>query len=154
MTDFTRDVHVSQGFYLIRPDPHKNYGIGACRIFFNLIGPEGAVTFQVSTDWYPQRALDHLSNFPKLEQHQPMGVDLGYHAHKPQFEGQNSMKCHLLGTCYYDGSTLNAENWIEGFICGGTDWLWPKLEEYYRCVFESGSYPDVTPVPRKHPDET
>jgi hypothetical protein len=34
-----------------------------------------------------------------------------------------------------------------GFVNGGTEWLWVKLEEYYNHVFENGPYPDVTPIP-------
>lgn len=63
--------------------------------------------------------------------------------------------CSILDPdpCYYDGSSLNAEQLVEGFRAGGTDWLWPKLEEYWRCIFEDGPYPDFSPEYAKHPDD-
>lgn len=139
---FERRVEVSPGYHLIHPEPSKNYGIGPCRVWFYLIGPKGAVQFQIGTDWYPKAAREHLSQFPPRpiwEARQPDGLDLGYHAKEPEYAGQIAHDCALLGgQCYYDGSSLNADAMVEGFICGGTDWLWPKLEEYYRRVFEGG----------------
>ena len=48
---------------------------------------------------------------------------------------------------------LNADEVIEGFLAGGTDWLWPKLEEYYACIFEGAPFPDFTPHYLPHPDD-
>lgn len=151
-------VEVSPGFYLVRPEPSKNYGIGACRVTFYAIGALGAVQFMIGTDWYPERARQHLSKFPSRpvwEDTQPTGWDVGYHAKVPQYEGHTSSgQCEVIGCeCFYDGSSRQADEWIEGFINGGTDWLWPRLDQLYRCRFEGGEYPDVTPIPKLHPDE-
>ncbi|MGH6792791.1 MAG: glycoside hydrolase family 3 N-terminal domain-containing protein, partial [Methyloceanibacter sp.] len=42
---------------------------------------------------------------------------------------------------------------IEGFLAGGTDWLWPKLEEFYRHIFEGAPFPDFTAHYLPHPDD-
>lgn len=142
-------IEISPGYCLLHEDPKKDFGVGACRVWFYAIGPKGAVQFQIGTDWYPEAARRHLGQFPPSERRQPVGWDIGYHAHIPQYEGQTprSGKCELLGgQCYYDGSGLQADNWVEGFICGGTAWLWPKLDEYYQFTFEGGEYPDLTPL--------
>lgn len=153
---FERRVEVSPGHCWLHEEPSKNYGVAACRVWFYVIGPKGAVQWQIGTDWYPQAALNHLRKFPfsDRDREQPKGWDLGYHAREPHYDGQTSMhdNCQVIGgKCYYDGSTLNAEEWLEGFRNGGTDWLWPRLEQYYRHIFESGEYPDVTPIVRAHP---
>ena len=152
VSDFERRVYISPGHCLLHPEPSKNFGVAACRIWFYVIGPKGAAQFQIGTDWYPEAARRHLSQFPASDRRQPEGWDIGYHAREPQYEGQTSRECSLLdGQCYYDGSSLQADEWIEGFVCGGTDWLWPKLEDYYRFTFEGGEHPDLTPIPKKNP---
>lgn len=146
-------VDIKPGHCWLHEDPSRNYGVAACRIWFYVIGPKGVVQWQIGTDWYPDAALKHLAKFPKREQREPMAWDLGYHSYTPHFDGQTQMACDLLpgGKCYYDGSSLNAETWVEGFVNGGTEWLWPRLEQYYRYIFENGKPPDVAPITRPHP---
>ena len=41
------------------------------------------------------------------------------------------------GPCWHDGTSLWAqEYWMPGFLEGGTDWLWPRLEREYAERFE------------------
>ena len=144
MTDFEKTVLVSPAFDKRSADPKKNYGIGACRITFILKGPLGAVQFMVGTDWYlpsTQREkrgwqYDYDAKFDKIK---PYGGDVGYHSPKPMYEGQDKMaRCDIFpGGCYYDGSSLRADEWVPRFLAGGTDWLWPALEEEYREQFEA-----------------
>jgi hypothetical protein len=153
---YERRFHIEPGFYLIRPETSRNYGIGDCRIFFYVIGEKGAVQWMIGTDWYPAPAREHLRGFPSREAVQPVAWDIGYHSRTPMYDGHTLMgnECNVIGgPCYYDGSSLNAEKWVEGFINGGTEWLWPKLEEYYRFTFDGAEHPDMTPQPRKHPDD-
>lgn len=153
---YERRVEVSPGFFLIHREDHKNYGIASCLVWFYVIGSKGAVQWQIGTDWYPEAARRHRAKFPPSNDRQPSAWDIGYHSRKPMYEDHKPMPgdCSLLGgECYYDGSSLQADKWIEGFLNGGTAWLWPKLEEYYRAVFEDGPYPDLTPVIRKHKPE-
>lgn len=154
MSGFEHRVEIAPGHCWLHAEDSKNYGVGACRIFFYCIGEKGAVQFVLGTDWYPEAARRHLSKFPPSNDPQPRAWDLGYHSRTPHYERQSPIDadCRVIGGhCYYDGSTLNAEQWVEGFLNGGTEWLQPKLEEYYRAVFEDGPYPDVSPVIRPNP---
>ncbi len=159
---FEHRIEMSGGFDLRRPQPSKDYGIGSVRIWFYVIGPKGAVQWQIGTDWYPPSARAHLkemgwpSEYDCRDAMRPKGWDLGYHAKEPQYEDQSPMtyECQVVGgKCYYDGSGLNADLLIEGFISGGTEWLWPQLEEYYACVFEGAPFPEFAAIPCKHPDD-
>lgn len=133
---FTQTVEVIPAYDKRHDDPSKNYGIGACRIRFTLKGPKGAVQFMIGTNWYlpeQQKNKDIMSIFDQ----QPQGWDLGYHSPTPLYDNQSSMKCDIIDEerCYYDGSTLNADEMIPDFLAGGTEYLWPKLEEFYKSVF-------------------
>lgn len=141
---FERIVTVSPAYDKRNADPNKDYGIGACKITFILKGPKGAIQFVVGTNWY----LPHIQRRDRDWQHEhdtrfdnitPGGWDIGYHSPEPMYEGQAPMgDCSILGRlCYYDGSSLQASEMIPDFIAGGTDWLWPRLEERYRLQFES-----------------
>lgn len=153
MSELERIVWVSPAYDKRNPDPSKDYGIGACRITFVLKGPLGAVQFMIGTNWY----LPHVQRDNREWQHshdtrfdsiQPEGWDIGYHSPTPRYEGQEPLKhdCELVdgGTCYYDGSGLQASEMIPDFIAGGTAWLWPELERRYRDLFcqESAHAPD------------
>lgn len=157
-SSFRHEVVVTPSFYLVRDEPSKNYGVGNCRIVFYAIGEKGAVQFMLGTDWAIEKVRAHLSNFPRHRRDdvQPQAWDIGYHSRVPMYDGQSPMerRCDVLGaTCYYDGSSLQAEDWVEGFCAGGTEWLWPRLEQYYRFTFEDGTHPDLTPEYRQHPDD-
>lgn len=155
MQTFERRVEVRPSYCLIRPEPRRNYGVCACHIEFAVIGPKGAVEISFSTDWWTTPALNHLSQFPARKTRQPEGRYIGQHAKSPTHQDQSpTHDCAFTGgVCYFDCSYLYADEWVEGFVNGGTKWLWPKLEEYYRHVFDGGDAPDLTPVPVKHPDE-
>jgi hypothetical protein len=155
---FKHEVVVIPSHYLIREKDTENYGVSTCRLIFYVIGERGAVQLMLGTDWGIQRVQDHLNKFGWSHNdnpRQPRGWDLGYHSRTSHYEDQTSMKCDLLpeGVCYYDGSSLNADEWIEGLLAGGTVWLWPRLEQYYRCTFEGDKYPDLTPIYKKHPKD-
>lgn len=92
-TELIRKVHVAPSYHHIRPEPNRDYGIAACRIFFYVIGPAGAVQWQISTDWYTNGAEEHLKRFrarrPNLDlpsrlERQPQAWDLGYHSRTPR----------------------------------------------------------------------
>lgn len=128
-------------------NPKKNYGVCAMRIVFYVIGPKGAIQWMISTGWYTDSARKHLDGFPSSpwddERRRPAAHDLGYHAREAQYDNQTPQKnCHLLGgSCFYDGSSLQAELPMEGFLSGGVDWLWPKLEAAYMHHFEGAEWP-------------
>lgn len=148
MTELTHKIVFRPAFDKRDADPKKNYGIGAMTMTFLVIGPKGAVQWMISTNWYVDSACRHLDGFPRsrLDKPRPMGYDLGYHSKEPHYEDQEAIRggetCEYTGgPCYYDGSSLNAELPIEGFLAGGEDYLWPKLEALYRSTFEGGEWP-------------
>ena len=131
--------------YVFRPafdkrhaDPKKNYGIHGVEMVWYLKGPKGAVQFVVYTNWHlphVQAELDANTSgqFPHLSCH-PMGADIGYHAHCPQYDGQSVMRdqCDLIGgPCWYDGSSLSAEKLLNTLICEGQDAVWDRMKERY-----------------------
>ena len=134
------------GFDRRDPDPKKNYGIDGGSLGFYVIGPKGAIQFTCSALLYPphvrEEMLDRACDAHGVARDilfEPMGYDLGYHAREPQYEGQKPMQreCTLMGgTCYYDGSSLQAAEWMKEFMERGTEWLWPRLEQLYRDRFE------------------
>jgi hypothetical protein len=110
-------------------------------VFF-LKGPKGTIQFMVGTNWHLPRVAAEMRARPRSPYDDTlMGWDVGYHSPVPMYEGQTPIKhdcTHTGGVCYYDGSGLLAEEWVPQFIAGGTDWLWPKMEEQYRLRFEEG----------------
>lgn len=64
-----------------------------------------------------------------------MAADLGYHWPSPQYDGQNRLEdCPLFddGHCYYDGSSLDAEEPWRLLREEGDEALWQHLEDYWR----------------------
>ena len=141
----------------------RNYGIGAMRLFFAVKGSKGGVSASLSTSWYlPQNQQSsfnlYSSGYPfdPLEQMmQPQWWDIGQHHKEPQYEDQiPSNDCEVTGgQCFCDGTSLwGKEEWMLGFLHGGSDWLFARLEEYYLNVFENGPGPNLTPIPRTFPE--
>jgi len=97
---------------------------GGCTTWYLLEGPEGVVQFMMI--------------FPgSLE---PMPADVGYHSRTPRYEDQQGMgSCPQLGGdyCYYDGSTLLAQELHQKFKDSGDDpeVIWRELEEFYNDTF-------------------
>jgi hypothetical protein len=143
---FERKISFIPAFDKRDPNPSKNYGIGAVRLLFTLKGPLGATQWLIGTDWYCASAREHLRNFPDRQPAmKPEGWDLGFHGRAPVYDGQSQTHdyCDLTdGPCFYDGSGLNADLLIEGFLTGGEDYVWRALEAYYASTFEGADWPD------------
>jgi len=119
-------------------DPKKNYGIHGVNIRF-LYGDKevGYVQFVIYTNWMLKSCRKKWDDYVQALHLLPMSADLGYHSKVPMYEGQTPMpKCNLLDTCYYDGSTLDAEPVFEVLVEQGLEALWKKLEEYYNETFD------------------
>jgi hypothetical protein len=134
---FERIVTLSPAFDKRSPDPSKNYGIHGVDLRMILKGPLGATQFVLYTGWqlpHVQAELDckPLGQFPYLH-HKPLPADVGYHWHKPQYDGQDSRKCEYTptGRCYYDGSGLQAEEVFEILLREGSEGVWRELERRY-----------------------
>jgi len=143
---FERKVTFIPSFEKLDPNPSKNYGIGSVRLLFTLKGPLGATQWMIGTDWFCASAREHLRKFPSREPKlKPEGWDLGFHGRKPVYDGQTVTHDHCdltEGACYCDGSGLNADLLIEGFLTGGEGYVWRALEAYYANTFEGADWPD------------
>lgn len=140
---FTRLVEM-HGAYDKRATGH---GIHGMDLRFILKGEDGAVQFVV----YTNIQLDHVATeqwerarmrHDDIELRcfwRPMGVDIGYHAREPQYDGQDHAQgsCPYLdgAPCYYGGSSLRAEEFMPTFIAGGSDAVWKMLEDRYEQTF-------------------
>ena len=118
-------------------DDNKNYGIHAVMIKFLLIGDSGAVQFYFSTGIHGRSVREEYKT--KNYTLEPMGYDVGFHSQEPmdyQKDNESNECCYTKsGTCYYDGSGLRANKWLEIFIAEGDEKIWEMLEEYYIELF-------------------
>lgn len=140
MSEFKKTVTFTPAWDKRNADPKKNYGIAAVRITFVLQGELGATQFQIGTDWYlPQNQAETKRTSTDFDfgRPKPMGWDIGYHSYKRMYKSQTPMEsCDILGCpCYYDGSSLQADDFIPKFLAGGSDAVWKMLEERYNDLF-------------------
>jgi len=135
MFEFEKIVTMSGAYDKRHPDPKKNYGIHGMDIRFVLKNEKGAVQFLAFTGIH----LPHVAQEFKGREYfgEPTGADIGYHSPTPMYEGQEPMDCDLMaeGKCYYDGSGLQADEFMPEFIAGGTDAVWKMLEKRHGEIF-------------------
>ena len=149
---FERIVNFSPAYDKRHPEPSKNYGISATRIWFILKGKKGAVQVMIGTDWYLPETVEEYKRIGNENKTEPTNLrdkeefldcwDVGYHSFKPLREWQNkdnSTPCelHEQGHCWYDGSSLRGQEDKVGRILleKGSDGIWEYLENYYKEVF-------------------
>jgi hypothetical protein len=126
---FEKIVTFSAAFDRRHTDPNKNYGIHGVELRMVLRGPLGATQFLLYTNWM----LPHVTlQLPNALQ-RPLPSDRGYHWSTPQYEGQKCRDCDLLpsGKCYYDGSSLSADDTFRLLLEKGDAGVWGDLEEFY-----------------------
>jgi hypothetical protein len=117
-------------------DPKKNYGIHGVTCKMYLIGERGVVQFVFYTDWQLPHVRDEFLHSPHGIRY-PMATDIGYHSPIPMYEDQVKRDCSFIKDgCYYDGSSLYAEEFLTLLIEKGSKAVWKKMKEYYRGVFE------------------
>lgn len=139
MTNFEKIVTFRAAFDRRDPDPKKNYGIHGVEMRMVLRGPLGATQFLLYTGWM----LPHVTE-ETWEKHahdpyrlrlftKPNPADRGYHWLTPQYEGAEMRDCDLLpgGKCYYDGSSLNADETFQLLLTEGDAGVWKDLEDFY-----------------------
>jgi hypothetical protein len=132
---FKKITKVRLPFDMRHQESDKDYGVGGLVVTFILVGDMGAIQYSVGFPCY----LPHVKLSGQIT-----GYDVGYHAKKPQYEGQGKRDCDLfdLGYCYYDGSSLLADKWTnEIFSIIGQqpeNIIWNKLEEEYCYRFLEG----------------
>jgi len=138
-----KEVKFRKPFHKIHEDPTKNYGVGSLMCWMTLSGEKGAVQFCFSTGTYLPETHEYWKRkgLHTDSVNDAMGFDVGYHSPDPMFDGHtiSQEKCEHLGgkPCYYDGSGLKAEEWMEIFLREGDDAIWSRLEEYYKQTFKN-----------------
>lgn len=148
MSEFRHEVIVRPAFDRRHAEPSKNYGIHGCDLVFYLHGEKGVIQFLLSTNWHLPHVREELDartdrQFPHLSCH-PLPADIGYHSPVPRYEGHDAIDdaCTILDgkPCYYDGSSLMAEDVFRVLVAQGTDGLWAEMERRYTATFgEDGS---------------
>jgi hypothetical protein len=121
----------------------RGHGVHGMEIRWLLRGPAGAAQFLLYSDWIPGQLSPGHGLMPdgsyswqsvRGDPLYPMGADVGYHARRPQFDGQDPMsdECIVLGgPCYYDGSGMRADKLTKVFVQFGEQAVWDELESVY-----------------------
>lgn len=130
--DFDREVVFEMG-HANTPgtSPATNYGIDGFGIRFLLHGPHGTVQFAWNTGIVPEKVPGRYGD--EWRRSSVYASDLGYHADFPAYDGMGSMECiyRESGHCYYDGSSLQADEALDLFFTEGEEAMWKLLESRY-----------------------
>ena len=134
---FERIIEIGKAFDKRNSDPAKNYGIHGANLKFLLKGPKGVIQFVVYTNWHLPH-VDRELQSKCMGSHcfrEPMAADIGYHSYVPMYESQTpiSESCPYLegNPCYYDGSSLQAQEIFDIMVAQGGDAMWSELETRY-----------------------
>ena len=140
----------------------RNFGIHGMELVFWVKGSKGAITIRIFTNWWLPHLQDKMLKLatkgypfdPLVELMGPKIVDISYHAKEPQYDEQYSIdNCEFTdGKCYCGGSSLWGDEWLPGFLHGGSEWLFERMKDEYRHRFEGGPPIDLTPIPRTFGD--
>jgi len=139
--EFERRTEIRPAFDKRDPDPKKNYGIHGCELCFFLIKDNRAIQFIIYTDFHLSHVREEMREKPHWGS---MGADVGYHSPEPMYDGQNAMgkDCHLIeGPCYYDGSSLQAEDMFNLLCEKGSDEVWKEMEKNWNDFFHPKEAP-------------
>lgn len=155
---FTQNIKITGAKNWRRSNPSRDYGHICSTMRFELVGPLGAITVWLFMGWYVKSSRDEWrgKEMPDYrERYTPWITDVGYHAYEPQYDGHSICDCSLLkgGKCYPDGSSLQGDDMNEGFIAGGSKWMFKKMREMYESRFNGAPWPDFTPEYEPHPDD-
>lgn len=152
-----REISITSAYDKRDNNPSKNYGIGACRIFFAVKGSKGAITVNFFTNWflpstikeykeegiYKNNLLKGKDSFKTkidlIETSKPIsGGSWDVHSKKPLYDGQTLTggDCEFNGgKCYCDGSCMKAEKYLQILFEKGSKGVLDKLEEDYNNQF-------------------
>jgi len=129
---YVRQLTITPPFDRRHPDPKKNYGIGGMTLHCLVIKDKKAVQFLAYLPVHLPEVTDELWNkHGTYNSFKGMGADVGYHSPTPMFDDQEPMKekCPYIGcACYYDGSSLRADEWYKVFLREGLGRIWEMLE--------------------------
>lgn len=142
---FRPEVNLPEGFRTLvesRPafdDLHGDYGVSSVELFFHLIGPLGAITWELSTGWYlPETALRGPAYSDSVRFHnwsrereleKPSGQVVSWHRW-----AKSGRDCNLspTGKCWGDVGFLMAEIGTPILLVNGVEGIWNWLLETYQ----------------------
>lgn len=120
-------------------DERPKYGVHCVDLRMVVKGPHGAVQFVLMTSWHlPHVQRERAAQRVEHVLCQPFPADLGYHSPVPRHEGHMATEgCPWVesGTCYYDGSGLQAHRVYERLLREGDAGVWAELEAEYDRLF-------------------
>lgn len=131
---FTREVKFDAAYDKRSLNPGKNYGVHGVHIYFTLrcTTDGGGLTFSISTGWQlPHVAAELAVKHPKLME--PMAFSVDIHSLHSRYEVEHRHeKCPVTGKhCYFDGSGILGDEFLQILIEGGDEVLWKKMEQQY-----------------------
>jgi len=98
---------------------------GTLYIKFFLKGENGIVQFCINTGWN-----HNMTGFD--QKIRSYAYDIGYHSPVPKYKDQEPMpSCDFYDTCYYDGSSMYADELFDKLIDHGHEYIWQKMQEFY-----------------------
>lgn len=140
-----REIIIHSAYDRRNEDPSKDYGIGACRIFFVVSGKKGAITVNFGTNWYlPSTVTEYKQvgvrgRIVDLEKESSPITFYSWdiHSKKKMYLGQKKMKaCEFVkGGCYCDGSCSKSEQYLTLLLQNGSNAVLDQLEKDYKDYF-------------------
>ncbi|HEY7009066.1 MAG TPA: hypothetical protein VH395_09010 [Jatrophihabitantaceae bacterium] len=133
-----REVLFEAGYDYRAEDANKPFGqkrgAHGLNIRFLLHRPRGTVQFLIFTHWLPG-TVGPIGEIPlqRLAPVGPMAADLGYHWDEAHYDDQPQQQCDVRpsGSCFYDGSGLNAQPVFAALLEHGDEAVWALLRDYY-----------------------
>ena len=152
-----REVLIRSAFDKRSNNPKKDYGIGACRIFFIVKGKKGAIVVNFGTNWYlpstikeykegiyrnslALRGKESFKTKIDLQKDSEPITAWSWDCHSlkrtQEYEWKRN-KCEFTGKhCYGDGSHIRAEDYLTLLFEKGSEGVFKQLEKDYKRQFE------------------
>ncbi len=137
--EFERIISFRPGFKCTKTGPNS-HGRHCADLIFILKGVAGAIQFLIFTGWEEDSSIISSSSGPFISPNDKhmrvMPADIGCHSLMPLYDGQKPVdqKCPWVDyqPCYYDGSSLQAEEVYKILVKAGEEAMWSNMEDYYK----------------------
>ena len=131
---FERIISFKPGYICSRPfGDGRSHGKHGTDLIFVLRGEAGAINFTIYTGWSEDSI--EWRNGDKRHILAVLPADIGGHGYKPRYSEQHRQeKCCWLDDkpCYYDGSSLQAEDVYKVLVTQGEEAMWEEMQRYYQ----------------------
>jgi hypothetical protein len=129
-----RRVKVIPGYDRRHDDPVKDFGVHDCRIYFYVVGRQGAVVLEVGTNWYPDSVMKWWASrdmLPRMEH--PIDGPLTIHSATP-VKGSKKRRCAFrddLPCWEFSSSHLHGQELTKVLRTQGSAALLAVMERIY-----------------------